>query len=173
MPTIDQNDGKYSEVTTFPEMIGRTCMVLEGKVEAEQLKFIMRDGSVFTFWHSQDCCENVRIEEVVGDLDDLVGAPLLEAEEVDSSAAPNPGGDSHTWTFYKFRTFKGAVTVRFLGTSNGYYSEGVSYSHELQPRQHDITNIPLSFEVLTPEEAAKAEAENVQALGEALDELEK
>lgn len=81
----------------------------------------------FKFHHEQDCCENVYIEDVVGDINDLVGNPILLAEEVSSEDEPAPSKftESFTWTFYKFATIKGYVDIRWLGESNGYYSESV------------------------------------------------
>jgi hypothetical protein len=87
----------------------------------------------YVFSHHQDCCESVYIESIVGDIEDLVNTPILIAEEssgdtpADSSAKPY---DSYTLTFYKFATFKGYVDIRWLGESNGYYSESVDVEHE-------------------------------------------
>ena len=88
----------------------------------------------FVFFHQQDCCECVDINDIVGDLQDLVGEPLLLAEEVQGETPVDFNEreyESVTWTFYKFATRKGYVDVRWLGESNGYYSEGVSLGREL------------------------------------------
>ena len=88
----------------------------------DALYFEQEDGVHFVLTHIQDCCEDVEIESIDGDLDDLIGAPLLMAEET-----VKVGGGSGTWTFYKFATVKGYVTIRFYGSSNGYYSERVDW----------------------------------------------
>ena len=96
--------------------------VLESKGEDELI--FVTDDKEFVFYHEQDCCENVIIVDVNGDYNDLLDVPLLMAEE----SSNNDFGDCYescTWTFYKFRTIKGSVTVRWLGESNGYYSESV------------------------------------------------
>jgi hypothetical protein len=100
--------------------------------DGEELIFKTADGKSHKFYHAQDCCENVSIEDVCGDLSDLVGSPMLVAEQVNSEddKPPYENCESYTWTFYKFATAKGSVTVRWLGTSNGYYSESVAYIQE-------------------------------------------
>jgi hypothetical protein len=97
----------------------------------DELLFTMDNGDRYIMYHSQNCCEHVRIEDINGDLNDLVGSPVLQAEVV--SGETRDGweeeyqNDSYTWTFYKFATIKGSVTLRWLGESNGYYSERVDF----------------------------------------------
>ncbi len=110
------------------ELIGKTVAKVERNGD-EELRFLYPDGSGFRLFHEQDCCESVTIEDVCGDLDDLVGSPILVAEEVSSEDRPalSEHEESYTWTFYKFATIKGTVTVRWYGASNGYYSESVDF----------------------------------------------
>lgn len=115
-----------ADYVAVSELLGKT--LLSVKNYTDQIDFICDDGAVYVMYHDQDCCESVSIEDVVGDLYDLVGSPLLEAEESSSSTDPAQADweESWTWTYYKFGTIKGHVNIRWYGSSNGYYSEGVS-----------------------------------------------
>lgn len=117
-----------SETTIIKELIGKTLTNI--KNDYDTLTMTTTDGSKIHFHHEQDCCESVEIEEIIGDLNNLIGAPIIMAEEVIHNDETPEGleepYDSYTWTFYKFGTNKGYVTIRWLGQSNGYYSEAVS-----------------------------------------------
>jgi hypothetical protein len=108
------------------QMLGKTFVRVTGSVDGDAMLFETATGERFMFAHSQDCCETVRINDIVGDLQDLVGEPLLISEEVKGATEPDEEHyESYSYTFYKFATRKGYVDVRWLGESNGYYSEGV------------------------------------------------
>ena len=115
----------------FSELVGKTLTAAHN-VNDEEIIFETNQGEKFKLWHNQDCCENVTVESITGDLGDLIGVPILAAEE--ASSEDDPPGYSHqytpesqTWTFYKLRTIKGSVDIRWHGTSNGCYSESVCF----------------------------------------------
>lgn len=115
------------------ELLGKTLTRCEkfSKYSEDTLEFETVTGDKYCMYHHGECCESVTIDDICGELNDLVGSPILQAEE--NSSNTNPDGvtkelqDSFTWTFYRFATIKGAVTIRWYGESNGYYSECVSF----------------------------------------------
>jgi hypothetical protein len=113
-------------VTSLEDLVGRVLYRVE-QIHNDELRFYLTEDHYVRMYHDQDCCESVAIEDIAGDLDDLVGTPLLLAEEVsgDDPAPSEEYYDSYTWTYYRFRTIKGSVDIRWYGTSNGYYSENV------------------------------------------------
>lgn len=131
-----------SDVDDLSRLLGVTFTAIEKTRESERdgqdnlIIFKTDDGRTFHMAHVQDCCEDVYIEDIVGDLEDLIGNPLLQSERVtnrddkpvspawDTSGTYTP--DSYTWTYFKFATIKGSVTIRWFGESNGYYSEDAS-----------------------------------------------
>lgn len=115
------------------ELIGKTFSLVERDGD-HMITFRCTDGDVYRMEHEQDCCETVSIEEVIGDLSDLVDSPIVEASKESNRDQPpkidpdypNYPPNSYTWTFYKIGSQKGFVTIRWFGESNGYYSEEVS-----------------------------------------------
>ena len=98
-----------------------------------ELEFETSDGKTFLMYHEQDCCESVFLSDIAGDIDDILNTPIIRAEVVESTdeqIRPNESeccGGSETWTFYKIDTAKGGVTLRWFGSSNGWYSEEVTF----------------------------------------------
>ena len=106
------------------DMLGKTFKNVINDND-DRIIFTEESGDQYIFYHIQDCCESVTVRDVVGHLSDLVGSPLLEAEETSNSDHTTYG--SETWTFYKFGTIKGHVNISWIGESNGYYSESVDH----------------------------------------------
>jgi hypothetical protein len=126
-------DKPVYQVRRYTELLGETMDEVSISDGMDVMRLVSDDGVVYEFYHQQDCCEHVEIIDVIGDLDDLVGQPIYMAEEVtykdhdpdDVVNLEESWQESWTWTFYKFATVKGYVTVRWHGSSNGYYSEDV------------------------------------------------
>lgn len=117
---------------TLNRMVGETIVSVSGNRHDEEFLVRTASGLVFTFYHNQDCCEDVYLEEIIGDIDDLIGHTVIMAEETCSNdevvGASCYQGESFTWTYYRMATERGLVVLRFFGSSNGYYSEAVTVS---------------------------------------------
>ena len=123
-----------SERLNISVLKGKTLANIRGAVkDSDDIWFHCSDGSIYKMYHDQDCCESVFVEDICGEISDLLDSPILMAEEVESYRENPPGvkppyqDNSYTWTFYKLATIKGYVTIRWYGESNGYYSESANF----------------------------------------------
>ena len=104
------------------ELEGKTITAVIYKESNESL-LIHLNTHVLEMIHQQDCCETVYLADVVGSFEDLIGYPLLEVSESTVNTATEEV--SSTASYYNFRTVKASVQLRWLGESNGYYSETI------------------------------------------------
>ena len=96
---------------------------------------IFTDKYKYHLYHEQDCCENVRLVKIIGDIDNILNEEIIFAEE--DAGANDPDwhtgynyDDHHTWTKFVLGTKNANVEFWFLGESNGYYSEHISIKIE-------------------------------------------
>lgn len=114
----------------FEDLKGKTLTGVE-VVDNNVIIFTDSMGQKYKLYHSQNCCEVVTINDICGDLSDLLNSPILLAE-VASNKNPPPGrraleDGGYLWTFYKIASNKGGITIRWFGSSNSYYSVTVDF----------------------------------------------
>ena len=117
------------EFVDFEILKGKILTNIEINEEEDEITFTDSEGVKYLMYHEQDCCEDVNIEDICGDINNLLNTPIVLAEEVTNTGEVEDEGYtdyySCTWTCYKLATIKGYVTIRWYGVSNGYYSETV------------------------------------------------
>ena len=120
---MNNNEAKFSG------LLGETLISVVKNEDNTEIVFTLENGDRLVQRHDQDCCERVEIIDICGDFADLLNSPVTLAEEsTNTHDGPRDSecDDSYTWTFYRLATVKGYVTIRWYGSSNGYYSERVT-----------------------------------------------
>ena len=112
----------YRQPISIDQIKGMTITAVIYKESNESL-LIHLNTHVLEMIHHQDCCETVYLTDVVGSFEDLIGYPLLEVSE--STVNAESSDVSATASYYNFRTVKASVQLRWLGESNGFYSETI------------------------------------------------
>lgn len=128
----------YGDRAGIEDLEGETFTNVEYH-DDEKVTFETEGRELYRMYHRQDCCEHVRVEGIVGNLDRLHGEEIVRAEKEtwrneNPPAAPNTGylWGSFTWTYFMFETEESIVTIQWLGESNGYYYEGVEIARMIE-----------------------------------------
>ncbi|GAF79942.1 unnamed protein product [marine sediment metagenome] len=162
---IEAEDLKGKEFSSIKKIEYQGCDAIE---------FISDSGDKFIMNHGQDCCEEVYIEDICGDLDDLTNSPLLMSEKVSNNETPD-GVDIDSlfheyclWTFYKFATTKGYVTIRWYGGTDSCYALDVDIWKEVKyiDKYSSIDDLPqyyfnIIYEIISNSEKTKKSKQKV------------
>ncbi len=121
-----------NENADFFQLVGQTIIEV---VKINESDFLLStwEGNLYALYHSQNCCEHVRLKSLIGEFGDVIGTPITLAESVHTEAdppwykLPQWGRDSYTWSKFILETTNGRLELWFLGESNGYYGESVDF----------------------------------------------
>ena len=66
--------GYFNDRVDFEILKGKTLKDIQRG--DRELAFVTDGGETYRMCHLQDCCEDVYIEDICGDLDDLIGSEI-------------------------------------------------------------------------------------------------
>lgn len=123
----------------FKDIIGKTFTTVTVGKERQRICYneeyrdyihfnLEGSNGYYKMHHIQDCCEDVYMKQIDGDIEDITNSIIINAEEVTSSTKDDDG--ENQYTFYKIFTAKGDVTISWYGESNGHYSISVDFEYK-------------------------------------------
>lgn len=108
---------------SLSSLVGETLTYIDVDNDNNEIMLTTSSGRTIRIFHYQDCCESVRIVDTEGNWHDLIGKVLVEATHDETGEGDDWGHE--TKTTLTFRVDGATVISRWVGESNGYYSESV------------------------------------------------
>lgn len=120
----NETNETWNEIETLK---GRTIKSVEGlESYSGEVIFTFTDDSTLRMYHWQECCESVSLIDFDSlKPEDLVGGTIVLFEEYTKEGNCTMLSVEQ-YTFYRMRTTKSDMTMRWYGESNGYYGVSVS-----------------------------------------------
>lgn len=110
---------------------GTLVSIVGAEVGKDEVTFKTKSGRTFRMFHSQDCCETVKISRVSSIYcSDGNGIEVTEAEEKIEHNIPASESATRTTFIVNKGTYSGFF-IEWIGESNGYYSESVSFVEDI------------------------------------------
>lgn len=139
------------KVNTYSEFSGKTIQEIRGcKKHSDEVTIIFTDGSCLKFYHQQDCCETVLLEDFDITPEWLVNSNIISVEERISRSGEgikplNNWAYSYTWSFYVIKTSSSTMVLRWYGESNGWYSETVDIDYLYYDKNGEFVRKTINF----------------------------
>lgn len=123
--------------TTLDTLIGEVLTYVDTNDKNDVIMLTTASGRIIKIYHEQDCCEIVQIVDMEGKWHDLIGKVIVETrhESVEDRDPPEPTNGSQTHTTLTFKADDATVISRWIGDSNGYYSESVDIAELVGGRE--------------------------------------
>ena len=117
---------KYKE--NLDDLKGETLTHIDLNEKKDEILLTTESGRQFRVYHEQDCCEHVRIVGVLGRWNELLNRKVEEVgiDEIEFGSDYDYDGTG-TETTLTFRVDGKTLINRWIGESNGYYSEKVDF----------------------------------------------
>lgn len=109
------------------ELIGKTIKAIS--VDDDELDITVTDGEKdyrYGIRHFQDCCENVSLDSVDGNIHNMIGKKITDAYSMISDL-PYEEYRGGTRSVYRIVAEDDYLWLEWHGRSNGYYGEGVTF----------------------------------------------
>ena len=120
------------------ELIGEVLTHIDTDEENNEIMLTTKSGRIIKIFHYQNCCEYVSIEDTDGNWHDLIGKVIIEATHDEfEKGEPEPEYPDYSWTrtSLKFVVDDATVISKWIGSSNGYYSETVDIQEITKDRK--------------------------------------
>jgi len=98
--------------------------------ENDSIKFYCNNGYAYEMCvdNTSGCHVGIGLELIDGNLLNIINTPILEAYLATNTRKIDGPLESETWAFYRIVTNEETVVMRWIGSSNGYYSEVVDFT---------------------------------------------
>jgi hypothetical protein len=109
------------------DLVGETLAYIDVDPDGYQILLTTESGRKIKIYHDQNCCESVQIIGTDGEWRSVIGKPLVLVEHNEHQGDGPPYDDAESWTYTDlvFRVNDATVISKWVGESNGYYSESV------------------------------------------------
>lgn len=112
----------------FNELVGKTLTKVEISPDRDEANFYCNDGTRYKMYHTQGVCETVVINDISGNIEDLLESPILNAiKRVDVRKQIVDEYNNFLLIFFKLVTAKGQVVIRWYSEADGYSPYDVDF----------------------------------------------
>lgn len=130
---------KYFQLkfVTIDELKGKTITKIKNENGGGRVVIFTKEGPIYRMDHQQDCCETVLCTEIEGEIEQILNSPVTNTKEIIEHDEEGKLSDyeSLTLTDFLIETESARLLIKWLGTSNGYYSESVIIEEIYSPQQ--------------------------------------